>query len=113
MPRIFAAQPANCGPIAAAFLAGSDAPVAAGSTRPSPRAPRSRSRSAWREVLGALRETRGGAVMLTEAEIGAATLDLARIGIYVEPTSAQAAAAFAQAAGAPARSRRSRPRCWC
>ena len=28
MPRIFAAQPANCGPIAAAFLAGSDAPVA-------------------------------------------------------------------------------------
>ena len=28
MPRIFAAQPANCGPIAAAFLAGSDVPVA-------------------------------------------------------------------------------------
>ena len=46
------------------------------------------------EVLGTLRETRGGAVMLTEEEIGAATLDLARIGIYVEPTSAQAAAAF-------------------
>ena len=32
--------------------------------------------------------------MLSEDEIGAATLDLARIGIYVEPTSAQAAAAF-------------------
>jgi len=47
-----------------------------------------------REVLGTLLETRGGAVTLTEAEIGAATLDLARIGIYVEPTSAQAAAAF-------------------
>ena len=28
MPRIFAAQPANCGPIAAAFIAGSDVPVA-------------------------------------------------------------------------------------
>src|SRR6266446_3590468 len=27
MPRIFAAQPANCGPIAAAFLAGSDTPA--------------------------------------------------------------------------------------
>ena len=27
MPRIFAAQPANCGPIAAAFLAGSEVPV--------------------------------------------------------------------------------------
>ena len=49
-----------------------------------------------REVLGALRETDGGAVMLTEAEIGKATLDLARIGIYVEPTCAQAAAAFAK-----------------
>ena len=52
-----------------------------------------------REVLGALRETRGGAVTLTEAEIAKATLDLARIGIYVEPTSAQVAAAFAQTAG--------------
>ena len=34
--------------------------------------------------------------MLTEAEIGAAVLDLARIGVYVEPTAAQAAAAFAK-----------------
>jgi threonine synthase len=34
--------------------------------------------------------------MLSEAEIGAAVLDLARIGIYVEPTSAQSAAAFAK-----------------
>ncbi|HEX3400542.1 MAG TPA: pyridoxal-phosphate dependent enzyme, partial [Acetobacteraceae bacterium] len=102
MPRIFAAQPANCGPIAAAFIAGSDVPVATevkptiaeGTAIAQPiRLP---------EVLGALRETRGGAVMLTEAEISAATLDLARIGIYVEPTSAQAAAAFAKllAAGA-------------
>ncbi len=47
-----------------------------------------------REILGTLRETRGGAVTLTEEEIARATLDLARIGIYVEPTSAQAAAAF-------------------
>jgi threonine synthase len=47
-----------------------------------------------REVLGVLEESEGGAVMLGEAEIGAATLELARGGIYVEPTSAQAAAAF-------------------
>ena len=38
--------------------------------------------------------------MLSEAEIGAATLDLARIGIYVEPTAAQAAAAFGKLLGA-------------
>ncbi|OYV35061.1 MAG: hypothetical protein B7Z80_19525 [Rhodospirillales bacterium 20-64-7] len=49
-----------------------------------------------REVLGTLRETRGGAVMLTEQEIANATLDLARTGIYVEPTCAQVAAAFAK-----------------
>ena len=94
MPRIFAAQPANCAPIAAAFLAGSDVPVA---TEISPTIAEGTAIAQpirLAEVLGTLRETRGGAVMLSEAEIGAATLDLARIGIYVEPTAAQAAAAF-------------------
>ena len=94
MPRIFAAQPANCGPIATAFLAGSDTSVdteikptiAEGTAIAQP--------IRLREVLGTLRETRGGAVMLGEDEIGAATLDLARMGVYVEPTSAQVAAAF-------------------
>ncbi len=46
------------------------------------------------EVLAVLHESQGGAVMLSEAEIATATLDLARTGIYVEPTCAQAAAAF-------------------
>jgi threonine synthase len=96
LPRIFAAQPANCAPIAAAFMAGSDEAV------PTDISPTMAEGTAiarpirLREVLGTLRETRGGAVMLTEAEIAKATLDLARIGIYVEPTSAQAAAAFAK-----------------
>jgi threonine synthase len=96
MPRIFAVQPANCAPIVATFLSGSDTQVpteisptiAEGTAIAQPiRLP---------EVLGTLRRTRGGAVMLSEAEIGAAVLDLARIGIYVEPTSAQSAAAFAK-----------------
>src|SRR5580700_4631123 len=96
MPRIFAVQPTNCGPIAAAFQAGSDTQVATpilptiaeGTAIAQPiRLP---------EVLGTLRETRGGAVMLSEAEIVASVLDLARMGIYVEPTSVQAAAAFAK-----------------
>jgi threonine synthase len=94
LPRIFAAQPVNCAPIAAAFMAGTDGPVqtviaptmAEGTAIAHP--------IRVREVLGILRETRGGAVTLTEQEIGAATLNLARIGIYVEPTCAQAAAAF-------------------
>jgi threonine synthase len=94
LPRIFAAQPANCSPIAAAFMAGADTPV------PTMISPTIAEGTAiafpirLREVLGALRQTRGGAVTLTEEEIGKATLDLARIGIYVEPTCAQAAAAF-------------------
>jgi threonine synthase len=96
LPRIFAAQPANCAPIAAAFMAGSDEAV------PTEIKPTMAEGTAiaqpirLREVLGTLRETRGGAVTLTEPEIAAATLDLARVGIYVEPTSAQAAAAFAK-----------------
>ena len=94
MPRIFAAQPANCAPIAAAFLAGSDVPVG---TEISPTIAEGTAIAQpirLAEVLGTLRETRGGAVTLSEAEIGAATLDLAHIGIYVEPTAAQAVAAF-------------------
>jgi threonine synthase len=92
LPRIFAAQPANCAPIARAFL--NEAPadpqptIAEGTAIAQPiRLP---------EVNRVLADSAGGAVMLTEAEIAAATLDLARSGIYVEPTSAQAAAAFAK-----------------
>jgi threonine synthase len=96
MPRIFAAQPANCGPIAAAFL-GEDAPdikptIAEGTAIAKP--------IRLAEVLGTLRVTRGGAVMLGEDEIASATFDLARMGVYVEPTSAQAAAAFRKLLGA-------------
>jgi threonine synthase len=96
LPRIFAAQPANCAPIATAFLAHADAAV------PTEISPTMAEGTAiahpirLREVLGALRETHGGAVTLTEKEIAEATLDLARVGIYVEPTSAQVAAAFAK-----------------
>jgi threonine synthase len=100
MPRIFAAQPANCGPIAAAFIAGSDTPVACRILPTIAEGTAIAQPIRLAEVLGALRETHGGAVMLSETEIAAATLDLARIGIYVEPTAAQAAAAFARLLGA-------------
>ena len=90
LPRIFAAQPANCAPIARAFLKHAPAAplptMAEGTAIAQPiRMP---------EVLGILQASQGGAVMLSEAEIGAAMLELARSGVYVEPTSAQAAAAF-------------------
>ncbi|MCO6417529.1 pyridoxal-phosphate dependent enzyme [Siccirubricoccus sp. KC 17139] len=92
MPRIFAAQPAHCAPIARAFL-GLE-PVAPQPTLAEGTAIAQPLRMA--ECLGVLRQSLGGAVMLSEAEIAGATRDLALSGIYVEPTSAQAAAAFAK-----------------
>lgn len=90
LPRIFAAQPANCAPIARAFLGEPEAEprptIAEGTAIAAP--------IRMRECLGVLQQSQGGAVMLSEQEIGAATLSLARTGIHVEPTSAQAAAAF-------------------
>jgi threonine synthase len=90
VPRIFAAQPANCAPIARAFLGQEPAPVAPTIAEGTAIAQPIR----LREVVGVLNETGGGAVMLSEAEIAAALLSLARSGVYVEPTCAQAAAAF-------------------
>jgi threonine synthase len=90
LPRIWAAQPANCGPIARAALG--LAPVEAEPTIAEGTAIAQPLRLA--ECLRALKESQGGAVLLEEAEIAAAALSLARGGVYVEPTCAQAAAAF-------------------
>jgi threonine synthase len=90
LPRIWAAQPANCGPIARAALGlpaeAARPTIAEGTAIAQPlRLP---------ECLAALKESEGGAVLLDELEIAEASLALARTGIYVEPTCAQAAAAF-------------------
>jgi threonine synthase len=92
LPRLWAAQPVHCGPIAAAALGQPPGPVrptiAEGTAIAEPiRLP---------EVLHALQDTGGGAVLLTEAEIAEAVLHLAGTGIYVEPTCAQATAAYAK-----------------
>ena len=92
VPRLFAAQPANCAPIARAFML--EPPVDATPTIAEGTAISQPVRSP--EVLAALKESGGGAVMLSETEIGDGTLLLARTGIYVEPTCGQAAAALAQ-----------------
>jgi threonine synthase len=47
-----------------------------------------------REVLAALRRSGGATVAVSEVEIERALFELGRIGLYVEPTSAIAAAAF-------------------
>jgi threonine synthase len=95
-PRLFAAQPENCAPLHAGFMAGSDdlvpveirPTIAEGASIAKPvRA---------REVLAAIQRSGGATVAVSEAEIEQALFELARIGFYVEPTSALAAAAFTQ-----------------
>ncbi len=92
MPKLWAAQPEHCGPIAAAALGVAPGPIrptiAEGTAIAAPiRLP---------EVVDALRHSGGGAVLIPEMEIADAVLALARRGIYVEPTCAQAAAAHAR-----------------
>ncbi|RYJ01941.1 MAG: pyridoxal-phosphate dependent enzyme [Acetobacteraceae bacterium] len=92
MPRIFGAQPANCAPIAREFLelepVEAKPTIAEGTAIAQP--------LRLRECIGVFRQSQGGAVMLAETEIAEAALELARSGLYVEPTCAQAAAAFAK-----------------
>ncbi|HLY00030.1 MAG TPA: pyridoxal-phosphate dependent enzyme, partial [Roseiarcus sp.] len=94
LPRLFAAQPSNCAPLHASFVAGLDGlqPVEVSPTIAEGASIASPVRA--REVLAALRRSGGATVALAEAEIEAALFELARIGLYVEPTSALAAAAF-------------------
>ncbi|MBB3898931.1 pyridoxal-phosphate dependent enzyme [Roseococcus suduntuyensis] len=92
LPRLFAAQPAHCGPIARAALGlpaeAARPTIAEGTAIAQPlRLP---------ECVAALHQSGGGAVLLEEGEIADASLMLARRGIYVEPTCAQAAAGFAR-----------------
>jgi threonine synthase len=94
LPRIFAVQPANCAPIAASFMAGVDTLVDRAVTPTLAEGTAIAQPIRLREVLGALRQTAGGAVMVSEQEIAEATLGLARMGVYVEPTAAQVAAAL-------------------
>ncbi|MBU3077746.1 threonine synthase [Sphingomonas quercus] len=90
LPRLYAAQPANCAPLAAA-IAGTPAPpfattIAEGASIRQPVRPT--------EIVAAVRRSGGAGVMIADAAIGAAMLDLARTGLFVEPTAALAVAAL-------------------
>jgi threonine synthase len=92
LPRIIAAQAANCAPVAAAFrkrLDGVPGVVAQGTMAEGIACPRP---VRGPQVMQALRGSGGEAVAVSEAEIGAACRDLARLGFYVEPSGAVAAA---------------------
>jgi threonine synthase len=85
VPRLLVSQPAHCAPLVAA-VHGHVVPdrkptIAEGTAIANPvRAP---------EVLAAVRGSNGDMVAVPEEQIGPATLELARRGLYAEPTSAQ------------------------
>jgi threonine synthase len=94
LPRLFAAQPLHCSPIDASFRAGVDTPVARDVHKTIAEGTAIKHPMRLREIIGALRESGGGTVALTEEEIVAALRRLARQGLFAEPTSASAAAAL-------------------
>ncbi len=94
LPRLFVSQPLNCSPVDASFHAGVEhlvprevsATIAEGTAIRSP--------VRLREVLQAIRISGGQTVAVSEEAIVAAVRRLAATGLYVEPTSASAAAAL-------------------
>lgn len=89
MPRILVSQPQNCCPLVTAIEQGWDevaehewsTTVAEGTAIAKP--------VRDREVLQAIRDTGGTAVAVPEDELVPAVGELARTGLFVEPTSAQ------------------------
>jgi threonine synthase len=95
-PRLFAVQAANCAAFAAAWAAGVDhiVPFTAEPTLADGIATPRPVRAA--AVLRALRRSRGGVVAVAEEEIMPALAALGRLGLFVEPTAATAAAALSR-----------------
>jgi threonine synthase len=93
-PRLFAVQAANCAAFAAAWTAGEDrfVPFAAEPTIADGIATPRPVRIA--AVLRALRRSKGGIAAVAETEIMPALAALGRLGLFVEPTAATAAAAL-------------------
>jgi threonine synthase len=94
LPRLFVCQPLNCSPIDASFRAGLDTPVPREVHKTIAEGTAIKNPMRLREIIGAVRESGGGTVALSEEEIVAALRRLARQGLFAEPTSASAAAAL-------------------
>lgn len=94
LPRMIAVQAANCSPLyrmwreqlAEAPPASSGKTIAEGIAIAEP--------TRASQILDIIRETRGRIIAVTDAEIEKALLDICRQGLYAEPTSATAVAAF-------------------
>jgi threonine synthase len=95
-PRLFGVQAANCAPYHVAFQAGGERLMPTTVTPTVAEGIASQRPTRVGEVLRAVRESGGAIVAVTEAEIVEALRGLAARGLYVEPTSAAAAAGLTQ-----------------
>jgi threonine synthase len=94
LPRLFASQPLNCSPLDASFAAGVDTPVAREVRKTIAEGTAIKSPLRLKQMVAALKESGGGTVAIPEDGIVAALKRMARTGLFVEPTSASAAAAL-------------------
>jgi threonine synthase len=92
MPRIFGVQAANCAPCYAAYQSGGETLVPTEIKPTIAEGIASSKPTRVAEVLRAVRSSGGSIVAVSEEEIVTALGVLARMGLYVEPTSAAAAA---------------------
>lgn len=96
MPKIFGVQAANCAPCHATWQSGGEAPVPVTVTPTVAEGIASSQPTRLREVVRGVRRSGGAIAAVSEEEIIAALAALARMGLYVEPTCAAAAAGLTQ-----------------
>ena len=96
VPKIFGVQAENCAPYYAAWKAGGDTLVPTSVTPTIAEGIASSQPTRVKDVLQGVRESGGAIVAVSEAEIVEALGNLARKGLYVEPTSAAGAAGLTQ-----------------
>lgn len=100
-PRLYAVQADNCAPLQRAFAHG-DAPTLHESKSTIAEGIATARPVRGSAVISAVRASGGSVIAVSEDEIGAATVALARQGLFVEPTSATAAAGLTKLLGAGA-----------
>lgn len=94
LPRLFASQPLNCSPVDASFVAGLDTPVDRAVRKTIAEGTAIKHPLRLKQMIAALKESGGGTVAIPEEGIVAALKRMAQSGLFVEPTSASAAAAL-------------------
>jgi threonine synthase len=88
LPRLVAVQAEGCAPLASAMADGRSEPEAVAPTGTIAEGIAIARPARGAQILAAVRATGGAIVTVTEDQIKAAWADLARSGLYVEPTSA-------------------------